>query len=158
MTVDTLVLSVTLDSGCRRKTVPRVIHDELETYTEEGKHASPSVSVSPIVRYSQRIYASWYDVPEKSLARRRAGADELTAAHDHLPLGTRVRVFNPETGNDVIVRITDRGLHSRKAKLDVCKEAAEQLGFIRSGIARVRMDVLDDDIASTNNAPTPTAH
>src|SRR5436305_5673440 len=91
--IPAVLLSVTFGNGCRRKTVPRVAPDELETYTEAAKHEpSPGTTGSTVVRYSQRIYASWYDVPDKSLAHRRAGAGELTAAHDRLPLGTRVRV------------------------------------------------------------------
>ncbi len=68
--------------------------------------------------------AAWYKVPKNSLAKRRA-PDELTAAHNKLPIGTRVLVTNPENGKSVTVRITDRGIHDRRVKLDLCKEAAE---------------------------------
>ena len=55
--------------------------------------------------------AVWYDVPANSLAKRRAGKDELTAAHNRLPLGTMVRVTHLGNGKNVIVRITDRGIN-----------------------------------------------
>ena len=54
--------------------------------------------------------AVWYHVPPKSLAKRRATKDELTAAHNRLPLGTRVRVTHLKNGKSVVVRITDRAL------------------------------------------------
>src|SRR4051794_39119357 len=78
-------------------------------------------------------YAVWYRVPSNSLAKRRAGSDELTAADDHLPLGTLVRVTNPANNKSVVVRVTDRGLKDRHAQIDLCREAAEQLGMVKEG-------------------------
>jgi hypothetical protein len=98
--------------------------------------------------------AVWYRVPADSLAKRRAGKDELTAAHNRLPLGTLVRVTHLANGKSVIVRITDRGITSRRVLIDLCKEAAEQLGMISQGSARVRLEVLPDD-KGTNADPRP---
>ena len=89
--------------------------------------------------------AAWYDVPDESLAKRRAGTHELTAAHNRLPIGTLVRVTHVENGKSVIVRITDRGIRDRRVKLDVCKEAAAQLEMLRKGFARVRMEVVPEE-------------
>ncbi len=89
--------------------------------------------------------AVWYKVPPNSLAKRRAGKDELTAAHNRLPLGTRVRVTHLKNGKSVVVRITDRGITTRHAIIDLCKEAAEQLDMIHEGSARVSLEVLPDD-------------
>jgi rare lipoprotein A len=90
-------------------------------------------------------YAVWYSVPPKSLAKRRAPTDELTAAHNSLPLGTRVRVTHLKNGKNVIVRITDRGISSRRAVIDLCKEAAAKLDMLHEGSVRVRLEVLPDD-------------
>ncbi|MEY2520272.1 MAG: rare lipoprotein [Verrucomicrobiota bacterium] len=94
--------------------------------------------------FEREGYAVWYDVPVDSLAKRRAGKDELTAAHNRLPLGTMVRVTHLANGRSVIVRITDRGITSH-AMIDLCKEAAAELGILREGSARVRIEVLPDD-------------
>ena len=91
---------------------------------------------------SREVTAAWYDVPTESLAHRRAGLEELTAAHDKLPLGTLLRVTRLESGKSVQVRITDRGIHNRKVQLDLCKEAAEELGMVSAGVARVRIEVI----------------
>jgi rare lipoprotein A len=104
--------------------------------------AKPKKEATPFKREG---YAVWYDVPVNSLAKRRAGKDELTAAHNRLPLGTRVRVTHLANGKSVIVRITDRGITSRNAMIDLCKEAAAELGMLREGSARVRLEVLPDD-------------
>ena len=98
--------------------------------------------------------AVWYPVPVNSLAKRRAGKNELTAAHNRLPLGAMVRVTHLGNGKTVVVRITDRGISSRNVLIDLCKEAAEKLGMISQGSARVRLEVLADD-AGSNAAPRP---
>jgi rare lipoprotein A len=89
--------------------------------------------------------ATWYPVPVNSLTKERAGKDELTAAHNRLPFGTRVRVTHLKNGKNVVVRITDRGIMKRHAVIDLCKEAAEKLDMIREGSARVRLEILPDD-------------
>ena len=89
--------------------------------------------------------ATWYDVPDESLAKRRAVSNEFTAAHNRLPLGTLVRVTHLKNGKSVTVRITDRGITDRKVKLDVCKEAAAELGMVTKGVARVRMEIIPDE-------------
>jgi rare lipoprotein A len=84
-------------------------------------------------------------VPANSLAKRRAGKGEYTAAHNHLRLGAIVRVTHLANGKSVIVRITDRGITDKRVMIDLCKEAAAELGIISEGIARVRMEELPDD-------------
>jgi rare lipoprotein A (peptidoglycan hydrolase) len=94
--------------------------------------------------------AVWYKVPPNSLAKRRAGKDELTAAHNRLPLGTRVLVTHLKNGKSVVVRITDRGITKRRAIIDLCKEAAEKLDMVGEGSARVSLEILPDDKAPTS--------
>src|SRR5256885_15589376 len=83
--------------------------------------------------------AVWYRVPPNSLAKRRARKDELTAAHNRLPLGTRVRVTHLGNGRSGVVRLTDRGRTTRHAGIDLWQEAAGQIGVNpgRSGPGRV---------------------
>jgi rare lipoprotein A len=115
--------------------------------TPTPKRPSPPQKASR----TETVYATWYDVPANCLARRRGGRNELVAAHNHLPLGTLVRLTNTRNGRSVSVRITDRGIHDRRARIDLCKEAAEQLDFVRDGIARVKMEVLPDDHPSATS-------
>jgi peptidoglycan lytic transglycosylase len=94
--------------------------------------------------------ATWYKVPRNSRTKQRAGKNELTAANDHLPFGTKVRVTHLANGKNVVVRITDRGVYRRDTVIDLCKEAAEQLDMLREGSARVRLEVLPDDKTSAS--------
>lgn len=68
----------------------------------------------------------------------------LTAAHRTLPFGTRVMVTNLKNDRSVVVRINDRGPHTRGRLIDVSRAAAQQLEMIRSGTARVRVQSLSD--------------
>jgi len=90
--------------------------------------------------------ASWYG-PGLHGRRTASGArfdqSALTAAHRSLPLGTRARVTNLENGRSVVVRITDRGPATRGRVLDVSYAAARELGMLRRGTTRVRIEVLD---------------
>lgn len=63
----------------------------------------------------------------------------LTAAHRTLPFGTCVRVTAVATGRSVQVRVNDRGPFVSGRVIDVSRAAAEQLGLVQAGIARVRL-------------------
>jgi rare lipoprotein A len=68
----------------------------------------------------------------------------MTAAHRRLPFGTRVQVTNLSNDRSVVVRINDRGPHIRGRLIDLSRQAAEQLGMLRSGTARVRVQALSN--------------
>ncbi|GAN77525.1 septal ring lytic transglycosylase RlpA family protein [Acidisphaera rubrifaciens] len=62
----------------------------------------------------------------------------LTAAHHWLPFGTRVRVRVAETGQEVVVIITDR-LRAARRVIDLSLGAAQALGMVRQGVAMVTL-------------------
>src|SRR5690349_9390812 len=67
---------------------------------------------------------------------------KMTAACNVLPLGTWIRVTNLRNGKSVVVKINDR-LHSRmKRVVDLSGEAADKLKYIKSGLTRVKVEVL----------------
>ena len=59
----------------------------------------------------------------------------LTAAHQSLPMGTKVEITNRTNGKKVIVRINDHGPHIKNRIIDLSRAAAEQLNMIIAGIA-----------------------
>ena len=139
---------MSLASSCRRsREVPSSKSNE---HVEAAADGEQSDAHSP----TRVVFATWYEVPADSLAARR-DEGELTAAHNHLPLGTRVRVTHLGNGKSVVVRITDRGITGRKMKLDLSKDAAEQLGMVREGMAKVRMEILDDAGAGSTHGTPP---
>jgi rare lipoprotein A len=66
----------------------------------------------------------------------------FTAAHRSLAFGTRVRVTNPENGQTVTVKVTDRGPYARGRIIDVSLAAAKALGMTDQGVIRVRLEAL----------------
>jgi rare lipoprotein A len=119
--------------------------------------ASNPERTQPKVKSRSEGLAAWYEVPPNSLARRRAKPAELTAAHNRLPLGTLVRVTRLSNGRSVLVRITDRGITNRRANIDICKEAAGQLGMLREGFTRVRLEIVPEPISPSASDPNQIA-
>jgi rare lipoprotein A len=66
----------------------------------------------------------------------------MTAAHRTLPFGTKVRVTNVRSGRAVTVRINDRGPFVPGRVIDLSQAAAEELGIVGHGIAKVKLDVV----------------
>lgn len=67
---------------------------------------------------------------------------KLTAAHRTLPFGTRLHVTNIATGRSVTVRVNDRGPFVPGRVVDVSYSAAETLGIIGRGVAKVKLVVV----------------
>ena|GEM_PF-1204903 len=67
--------------------------------------------------------------------------DKLTASHKKLPYGTKVKVTNLENQKSVVVTINDRMAASNPAVIDVTRRAAEELGFVKSGKTKVKLEV-----------------
>lgn len=90
--------------------------------------------------------ASWYGPGFHG--RRTASGEPFdrnarTAAHRTLPFGTRVRVTNLANGQQVIVRINDRGPFHRRRVIDLSEAAARDIGMLGSGTAQVRGEILE---------------
>jgi len=86
--------------------------------------------------------ASFYTEGTKTANGERFDTHELTAAHRTLPFGTRLRVTNVATGKSVTVRVNDRGPFIPGRVVDVSYAAAETLGMVEGGIAKVKLDVV----------------
>lgn len=73
---------------------------------------------------------------------------KMTAASNQFPLNTWVRVTNLKNGRSVIVRINDRMHHRMKAKgrvVDLSRSAAQKLGFLKSGLTKVKVERVKKD-------------
>ena len=86
--------------------------------------------------------ASFYTEGTQTASGERFDTNELTAAHRTLPFGTRLRVTNVATGRSVTVRVNDRGPFVPGRVVDVSYSAAQTLGMVRGGIAKVKLDVV----------------
>jgi len=114
--------------------------------TSSPKQAAVVVQPKPGKRHWYQIgKASWYGphFQGKETASGEAfDMNDLTAAHRTLPLGSLVRVTNLSNGNQVTVRINDRGPVYHTRIIDLSSKAAKILGFRAAGLQTVRLDVI----------------
>lgn len=98
--------------------------------------------------YSEIGQASWYgsDFHNKKTSNGEIyNMNDMTGAHQTLPLPSIVRVTNLENGSSVKIRINDRGPFVENRILDVSKAAAEKLGFKDRGIITVKVELLKEE-------------
>ena len=69
-------------------------------------------------------------------------AHQNTVAHRTLPLGTKVRLVNPENGRTAVGRVADRGPYIRGRDLDVSLALAKKLGFVQKGVTELEIEVI----------------
>ena len=106
---------------------------------------APVPTPAPRVVHTAKGQASWYG---PGFYGNRTASGEvfrpgtMTAAHRTLPFGTKVRVTNLWNGRSAVVRINDRGPFHGNRVIDLAHGAAHTLGVTASGVAQVRLDVL----------------
>ena len=148
-------LAAILLTGCHHKP-PQVAHRSPPPITHRTT-SEPAATTIPAPRpsgpafddtngppiYTETGLASWYG-PNYN---RRAAADGtvydqdgMTAAHRTLPMGSTVRVTNLATGQQVYVRITDRGPFAPGRILDLSEGAAKAINLYRAGVGKVRIE------------------
>lgn len=120
-------------------------------YKINGKWYRPAVDDD----YDRRGVASWYgpNFHGKPTANGEVFDMALvSAAHTTLPLPSLVEVTNLENGRKLVVRVNDRGPFAHNRIIDLSRAAAQELGFLEQGLAKVRvrfvgpasLDVRDD--------------
>ena len=106
--------------------------------------------------YKENALASYYG---EAFQGRPTSSGEIfdmyamTAAHKTLPFGTMLEVTNLENGNSVVVRVKDRGPFVADREIDLSQGAAEKLGMITAGVARVSISILSEPGKETEAAP-----
>ncbi|CAM3567699.1 septal ring lytic transglycosylase RlpA family protein [Halomonas lysinitropha] len=108
--------------------------------------------------YSRQGQASWYG--EKFHGYATANGEiydmyKMSAAHRSLPLPSFVRVTSLENGRSAIVRVNDRGPFHSDREIDLSYAAAARLGILEQGTGGVKVEVIDVERWSADNAGTP---
>ncbi|MBV1707789.1 MAG: septal ring lytic transglycosylase RlpA family protein [Hyphomicrobiales bacterium] len=96
-------------------------------------------------KYDKVGMASWYGADFHG--RRTANGEifsmaAISAASKTMPLPSYARVTNLTNKRSIIVRVNDRGPYAKGRIMDVSKNAATLLGFIRQGTALVHVQYL----------------
>ena len=96
-------------------------------------------------QHSTRGEASYYagfHHGKKTASGERFNMHSLTAAHRTLPLGSKIKVTNLNNGKEVVVRVNDRGPYAKGRVLDVSLGAAKKLGMLKTGTAKISIQIL----------------
>ena len=114
-------------------------------YKINGKWYYPAVNYS----YDEVGIASWYGPGfhgKKTANGEIFDQNKISAAHKTLPMPSIVRVTNLENGIVLEnIRINDRGPFAGNRIIDLSKKAAEELGFMNNGVAKVRVEIMENE-------------
>jgi rare lipoprotein A len=124
-------------------------HDRMTSFVTK-KRVAATKKHTPFVSHNDAAetpvaahgLASFYTEGTQTASGEKFDTHELTAAHRTLPFGTRLRVTNVATGQSVTVRVNDRGPFVHGRVVDVSYAAAETLGMVGGGVAKVKLDVV----------------
>ncbi|MBN8531835.1 MAG: septal ring lytic transglycosylase RlpA family protein [Alphaproteobacteria bacterium] len=98
--------------------------------------------------YDETGLASWYGPGfhgNRTANGERFNQEETTAAHKTLPLPSMVRVTNLENGEELVVRVNDRGPFVAGRIIDLSKKSAELLGIRGKNQPKVRVQYLKEE-------------
>jgi rare lipoprotein A len=70
---------------------------------------------------------------------------KMTAASNSYDLGTKVKVTNLENDSSIVVTINDR-MGNKKRLIDLTKAGAKKLGFIKQGLTKVKIEVINESV------------
>ena len=110
----------------------------------------PPEPQEPAVKETKTGLASYYHRSfegQETASGETFSNKEMVAAHPDYPLGTICRITNLEKEAVAEVRISDRGPTKENQKegviIDLSRAAAKQLGMIKDGRVKVKVEVLE---------------
>ena len=119
--------------SARKQSAKPVQTDSLIDSPEVDDSSLEVADSSSMVVEIGRGLATWYGPGfqgRPTASGERMDMSALTAAHRTLPLGTRVKVRNMANGREVVVRINDRGPHTKGRIIGLSRKAAETLDVL----------------------------
>lgn len=135
---------------CRRAVIMALLftlsHTAVSAQNDvEKKKTSTSKKNNKIIYGQASFYAN------KFHGRRTANGEtfsqeKMTAACNVVPLGTWIQVTNLKNGKIIVVKTNDR-LHPKTRRIiDLTRSGAKKLGYIKRGLTRVKIEVLDQKL------------
>jgi len=107
-----------------------------------GCSSAPSVSKGAIEKGKASYYSDKYH-GRTTASGEVFNQQALSAAHQTLGFGSRVKVTNIANNKSVIVIINDRGPFIRGRIIDLSKKAFSQIASVKQGVIDVTVEQLD---------------
>jgi rare lipoprotein A (peptidoglycan hydrolase) len=113
---------------------------------EKVRYLTPTQSPRPAPpNVSGKVIASWYGPKHHNkltASGQRFDMHKSTLAHRTLPLGTKVRLINPDNGKSAEGVVNDRGPYIKGRDVDVSYAMAKQLGFVKRGTMKLHIETI----------------
>lgn len=109
--------------------------------------SSAQSSTAPKKTVNKTLYGTASFYANKFNGRKTANGEifsqsKMTCACNVVPLGTWLKVTNLRNGKSVVVKVNDRLHPSMRRLVDLSRGAAQTLGYVASGLTRVKAEVL----------------
>jgi rare lipoprotein A len=154
-----------LQAGTEQMSRPRVayprgqgfVDPKLQPYSINGKTYWP---IQSGLGYNEVGTASWYGIDfhgKKTATGEIYDMFGVSAAHKTLPLGTKVRVTNMENGRAIELTVNDRGPFVDGRIIDLSYASARLLGMADNGVAKVRVEGIQENPALAAAGARPGA-
>ena len=104
-----------------------------------------SATAAKLMGKAEKVVASWYGQYHQGRAMANGEPFNMyaaTIAHKDLPLGAKVRLENPATGERVIATVTDRGPYIEGRDIDLSYGVAKRLSLDKQGVGNLLMTIL----------------
>jgi rare lipoprotein A len=106
--------------------------------------------------YIEEGIASWYG--KKFHGRLTSNGEifdmyKISAAHKTLPINTSLKVTHLQNNKTIVVRVNDRGPFVAGRIIDLSFKAAEMLGMVSAGTAKVKIEAVR--VVTENKKPGP---
>lgn len=111
------------------------------SYSLPGQVHSPAAVADYDESGMAGVYGAEYEGQPTANGEIYTG-DAMTAAHPTLPLPSLVQVINPVNGQEVVVRVNDRGPFAEGRVIDVSEKASQLLGLGNANGSPVRVRYL----------------
>lgn len=147
MAGDELLITATPAAAAANRTSPAVLAWTWANEFREAVGLAPlPLGYAPVDKARlQTMRASWYG--EKFHNGPTASGEtydmfSMTAAHRTLPFGTMLRIIDPATGGQTIVRINNRGPYIMSRHIDLSYAAADAVNMVSRGVADLWVETL----------------
>ena len=114
-------------------TISFIFH--FSSYHASQLHAQTQTGMASF--YAKRATGS------RTASGERLHHDSMTCAHRTHPFGTLLKVTNLDNNKQVVVRVNDRGPFVRSRIIDLSWGAANEIGMVGKGIAKVNVELAD---------------
>jgi peptidoglycan lytic transglycosylase len=133
-----VVLGLALAAGCAHAPPPGEPGGGERPSRPAAIRGAPAAEVGLASFYAHRFHG------RLTASGARYDMHALTCAHPDAPFGSRLRVTDVESGRSVVVTVNDRGPFTGGRVIDLSLAAARRLRMVERGVARVRVERVED--------------